>query len=250
MGILSCVYKKPPASFFLLLQLKNNYCFSGKMDHHIPPGYGQENYMYGDPSMVFQGNNEYNMYGPGGPGGRPMSPPPGDEEALPSNENLPTALEEVLAYKEYRVRELGHFGEVEGVDKENKHEPVAVDERREYEVVADENVPEKAKNKKKKTKRHQPKDEDENEQEKNGKNIQEEIQYDDKNPFYRQFAKVFDAFKIIDEKTAKKEEEEEAKKKELQRMLELKKVPKFNDDEDLEDEKKDDDDDKPKISKR
>merc|ERR1712071_680027 len=117
-------------------------------------------------------------YGPGGPGGRPMSPPPGDEEALPSNENLPTALEEVLAYKEYRVRELGHFGEVEGV--ENKHEPVAVDERREYEVVADENVPEKAKNKnfkkkkkKKKTKRHQPKDEDENEQEKNGKNIEE-----------------------------------------------------------------------------
>ena len=58
--------------------------------------------------MVFQGNNEY-MYGAGG---RPMSPPPGDEEALPSNENLPTALEEALAYKEHRVREVGHFGEV------------------------------------------------------------------------------------------------------------------------------------------
>ena len=69
--------------------------------------------MYGDPSMVFQGNNEY-MYGAGG---RPMSPPPGDEEALPSNENLPTALEEALAYKEHRVRELGHFGEVSEAPK-------------------------------------------------------------------------------------------------------------------------------------
>lgn len=55
----------------------------------------------------------------------------------------------------------------------------------------------------------------------------------------------------MDEITVKKEEEEEAKKRELQRMLELKKVPKFNDDEDLEDEKKENgDDDKPKISKR
>ena len=81
--------------------------------------------------------------------------------------------------------------------------------------------------------------------------IQEEIKYDDKNPFYRQFAKIFETFKIVDEKTAKKEEEEEARKKELQRMLELKKVPKFNDEEDLDDDKKDNpDDDKPKISKR
>ena len=72
------------------------------MDHHLPPGYTQDNYMYGDPSMVFQGNNEY-MYG----SGRPMSPPPGDEEAVPGHEHLPSALEEVLAYKEHRVRELG-----------------------------------------------------------------------------------------------------------------------------------------------
>ena len=73
------------------------------MEHHLPPGYGQDNYMYGDPSMVFQGNNEY-MYG----SGRPMSPPPGDEEAVPGHsEHLPSALEEVLAYKEHRVRELG-----------------------------------------------------------------------------------------------------------------------------------------------
>ena len=80
--------------------------------------------------------------------------------------------------------------------------------------------------------------------------IQEDIVYDENNPIYRQFAKIFDAFKIIDEKTIKKEEEEEAKKKELLRMVELKKVPKFNDD-DLEEEKKNDiDDDKPKVSKR
>lgn len=80
--------------------------------------------------------------------------------------------------------------------------------------------------------------------------VQEDIVYDENNPVYRQFAKVFDAFKIVDEKTIKKEEEEEAKKKELQRMVELKKVPKFNDD-DLEDEKKNEpDDDKSKVSKR
>jgi len=222
--------------------------------------------MYGDPSRVFQGNNEY-MYGAGG---RPMSPPPGDEEALPSNENLPTALEEALAYKEHRVRELGHFGEVSETpkvgekDKENVYEPVALDEKREDDLTATDNVPEKAKSKnlkkkkkKKKTKRHQTKDEDDEQQDRTEKNgdddveyeieyVQEEIKYHD----YPQFAKVFEAFKIVDEKQVKQEEEEEAKKKELQRMLELKKVPKFNDEEDLEDEKKDEDDDKPKISKR
>ena len=72
------------------------------MDHHMQPGYGQENYMYGDPAIGFQGNNEY-MFG----GGRPMSPPPGDEEAGPANAHLPSALEEVLAYKEHRAKELG-----------------------------------------------------------------------------------------------------------------------------------------------
>jgi splicing factor 3B subunit 2 len=118
----------------------------------------------------------------------------------------------------------------------------------------------KKKKKKKRSKRRQQRAEEE-ENEKNEEQdenlqveieyIQEEIEIDDKNPFYRQFAKVFEAFKIVDENTVKKEEEEEAKKKELQRMIELKKVPKFNDDEDLEDEKKDNaDDDKPKISKR
>ncbi len=119
----------------------------------------------------------------------------------------------------------------------------------------------KKKKKKKRTKRRQLSKEDEDENEKNDdaaeeflnvdiEYVQEEIVYDDKNPFYRQFAKIFDAFKIIDEKTAKKAEEEEAKKKELQRMLELKKVPKFADEEDLEEKKENADDDKPKVSKR
>lgn len=118
----------------------------------------------------------------------------------------------------------------------------------------------KKKKKKKRTKRRQQKEDDDEENEKNNdadeipqvdiEYIQEEIIYDDKNPFYRQFAKIFDAFKIIDEKTAKKAEEEEAKKKELQRMLELKKVPKFADEEDLEEKKENADDDKPKVSKR
>ena len=117
----------------------------------------------------------------------------------------------------------------------------------------------KKKKKKKRTKRHQQKEEEED----NEKNddaeehpqvdieyVQEEIVYDDKNPFYRQFAKIFEAFKIIDEKTAKKAEEEEAKKRELQRSLELKKVPKFAEEEDLEEKKENADDDKPKVSKR
>ena len=77
----------------------------------------------------------------------------------------------------------------------------------------------KKKKKKKRTKRHQKKEED-NENNDDVEEplqvdieyIQEEIVYDDKNPFYRQFAKIFEAFKIIDEKTAKKAEEEEAKK--------------------------------------
>ena len=144
------------------------------------------------------------------------------------------------------------------------YEPVALDEKREDDLTATDNVPEKAKSKnlkkkkkKKKTKRQQTKDEDDEQQDRTEKNgdddveyeieyVQEEIKYHD----YPQFAKVFEAFKIVDEKQVKQEEEEEAKKKELQRMLELKKVPKFNDEEDLEDEKKDEDDDKPKISKR
>lgn len=74
-----------------------------KMDHHMQPGYGQENYMYGDPAIGFQGNNDY-MFGNAG---RPMSPPPGDEEVGPSNANLPSALEEVLAFKEFRAKEVG-----------------------------------------------------------------------------------------------------------------------------------------------
>ena len=38
-----------------------------------------------------------------------MSPPPGDEEAGLTNvsSHLPSALEEVLAFKEYRAKELG-----------------------------------------------------------------------------------------------------------------------------------------------
>lgn len=69
--------------------------------HHIQPGYGQDNYMYGDPAIAFsQTNNDY-MF----PGGRAMSPPPGDEEAGPAH--LPSALEEVLAYTEHRAREVG-----------------------------------------------------------------------------------------------------------------------------------------------
>jgi splicing factor 3B subunit 2 len=116
----------------------------------------------------------------------------------------------------------------------------------------------KKKKKKKRTKRHQKKEEEDNENNDDVEEplqvdieyIQEEIVYDDKNPFYRQFAKIFEAFKIIDEKTAKKAEEEESKKKELQRSLELKKVPKFAEEEDLEDKKDNADDDKPKVSKR
>ena len=81
------------------------------MDHHRPPGYGQQdNYMYGDPSMGFPGNNEY-MYG----AGRPMSPPPGDEEVQAAHDNLPSALEEVLAYKEHRAREVGHSGDIDEI---------------------------------------------------------------------------------------------------------------------------------------
>ena len=119
----------------------------------------------------------------------------------------------------------------------------------------------KKKKKKKRTKRRQQQKEEEEENERNDdaaeefvnvdiEYVQEEIVYDDKNPFYRQFAKIFDAFKIIDEKTAKKAEEEEAKNKELQKMLELKKVPKFADEEDMEEKKENADDDKPKVSKR
>jgi len=117
----------------------------------------------------------------------------------------------------------------------------------------------KKKKKKKRSRKHQKKEEEEEddhdategtEEKVEIDYVQEDIIYDENNPVYRQFAKVFDAFKIIDEKTIKKEEEEEAKKKELLRMTELKKVPKFND-EDLEDEKKNEaDDDKPKVSKR
>lgn len=72
------------------------------MEHHIPPGYNQDNYMYNaDPAMAgFQGNMDY-MYNTGG---RPMSPPPGDEDVGAGNEHLPSALEEVLA----RVQEAGH----------------------------------------------------------------------------------------------------------------------------------------------
>ncbi|EFX84842.1 hypothetical protein DAPPUDRAFT_222752, partial [Daphnia pulex] len=187
-------------------------------------------------------------------GARPMSPPPGDED-IPAHEHLPSALEEVLAYKEYRVRETGHSGEVDNIINEIPVKTVIetegnIEERKD-DFGGEENLEEKTKTqrnqkkkkKKKRTKRHQQKEEEE-ENERNDdaeeppqvdiEYVQEEIIYDDKNPFYRQFAKIFEAFKIIDEKTAKKAEEDEAKKKELQRSLELKKVPKFAEEEDLE----------------
>lgn len=231
----------------------------------MPPGYGQENYMYGDPSMSYQGN-PVGMYGSGV---RPMSPPPGDED-ISAHEHLPSALEEVLAYKEYRVRETGHSGEVDNIITEVPAESIVeidrnIDEKKD-DLGGEDNVEEKTKTqrnqkkkkKKKRTKRHQQKEEEENEQNDDVDEypqvdieyVQEEITYDEKNPFYRQFAKIFEAFKIIDEKTAKKAEEEEAKKRELQRNLELKKVPKFAEEEDLEEKKENADDDKPKVSKR
>lgn len=260
------------------------------MDHHMPPGYGQENYMYGDPSLSYQGNTG-GIYGSSV---RPMSPPPGDED-VSAHEHLPSALEEVLAYKEYRVRETGHSGEVDEISKfwflrfvfsslnvfqccagsgipeaaeepnteldrnnEERKDDAGGEEIEEEEPKISKN--QKKKKKKKRTKRRQQKDEDDEENERNNdaeeplqvdiEYIQEEIVYDEKNPFYRQFAKIFDAFKIIDEKTAKKAEEEEARKRELQKMLELKKVPKFADEEDLEEKKENADDDKPKVSKR
>lgn len=141
-----------------------------------------------------------------------------------------------------------------------------LDERRD-DLGGDDNVEEetkvqktqKKKKKKKRTKRRQQKEEEE-ENERNEENdeplnvdieyVQEEIVFDEKNPFYRQFAKIFENFKIIDEKTAKKNEEEEARKRELQRMIELKKVPKFAEEEEEEEKKENADDSKPKISKR
>ena len=154
------------------------------------------------------------------------------------------------------------------VEKSTKETVSAVEEKHVEDLIPEEKAEEKTKNKgqkkkkkKKKNRRHQQRDEDDEENEKSDRAnedevdveieyIQEEIKYDEKNPFYRQFAKIFEAFKIIDEKTAREKLEEEQRKKELQRMIELKKVPKFQD-EDLEEEKKEgEDDDKPKISKR
>ena len=143
---------------------------------------------------------------------------------------------------------------------EDKGEDLGVEEKVE-EKTKSKNV-KKKKKKKRSSKRRQQKEDEDEENDKNDKDggdneadveieyVQEEIMYDEKNLFYRQFAKVFEAFKIIDEKTAREKVEEEQRKKELQRSIELKKVPKFQE-EDLEEDKKDgQDDDKPKMSKR
>lgn len=223
-----------------------------------------------------------------------MSPPPGDEEVGGGNEHIPSALEEVLAYKEIRVREVGHTdhdsaaagkstaiidkslliyhsflggvaiseeSQVHQVDESLK-EDIDKEDKKEEQADTEESKPknrnQKKKKKKKRSKRtgfrttEDTKDEEADENEDLAVEIeyvQEEIVYDEKNPYFKQFAKIFDIFKIKDEKTLKKEEEEEAKRKELQRMIELKKVPKFEEEE-IEEKKEPGDDDKPKISKR
>ena len=100
------------------------------------------------------------------------------------------------------------------VEKSTKETVSAVEEKHVEDLIPEEKAEEKTKNKgqkkkkkKKKNRRHQQRDEDDEENEKSDRAnedevdveieyIQEEIKYDEKNPFYRQFAKIFEAFKM------------------------------------------------------
>lgn len=149
--------------------------------------------------------------------------------------------------------------QVDGSQREEYEKEDKKDETAESELSKSKNRNQKKKKKKKRSRKtnfHLSEETDEKGEETDDtanveiEYVQEEIVYDEKNPFYKQFAKIFDVFRIRDEKTAKKEEEEEARRKELQKMIELKKVPKFNDEDDMEEKKDKTDDDKPRVSKR
>ena len=80
--------------------------------------------------------------------------------------------------------------------------------------------------------------------------VQESLDLDLSNPMYRQFAKIFDAFKIQEPEQEEKEKEEKEKSEEEKKEEELKKVPKLLEEDDLIEPEVEDDDDKQKLSKR
>nr|XP_022332731.1 splicing factor 3B subunit 2-like [Crassostrea virginica] len=199
-------------------------------------------------------------------------PPPQLESGASKEIKLPQALEKVLAFKDVRAQEVGvTHEEIEkmntpmerGKDEEDVSEDVGYGT---YDMEEDEEEASKAaaakesKNKKRKKKKKKAKknrllqQQQQQEQEEPAENIQveyvqEQLELDPTDPNYFTFAKIFDAFKISEEKI----EEKTDKKKDVKKEDNLRKMEeddRDDDDSDDDDMVKKDEDEPQKLSKK
>lgn len=210
-----------------------------------------------------------------------VQPPPNVDEManLPEGEmpKLPQALEEALAFKSERARQVGvnpadiERFESEGIDTEDDEVSVERPRKPNQSLQAlvsidDDDRKDKGKRqhkKKKKKKRNRPEEwarqaaeaerrkleeeERQKEPEVEVEYVQDKLDLDPSDPIYRQFAKIFEAFKIHE---GGDDAKDEVKNEVIQDPEEFKKVPKLLEEDDLLEEKEEEDDSKPKLSKR
>lgn len=221
------------------------------------------------PPELLEGRNEY-----------------GEERDMRREVKLPVALEQALAFKSERAKQIGvdpeDIATVDPIEDMSIRQPLGniyddeeEEEEDEQEKASeskkkDRNQRNKRKKKKKKRRRHDNTSatetsdkENAGEREKNNEPeveieyIQETLSALSLPPMYRQYAKIFEAFKMPEAENilAQKQEQldvEEREKDEARKAEELKKVPKSVDDEDDDDHMAEntDGDNKDKMSKR
>lgn len=151
----------------------------------------------------------------------PNQPEQGDKVSDPTNMKLPAALEQALAFKNERVRELGEFDPNDQMNTDIPRETIipdditGLDDLLPYPEIISEKMDTRSskikKKKKKKKKKHsvEQKEFDESTKESSSdsksKENMPEIEYiqeipgiQDLEPMYRQFARVFEAFKLTE----------------------------------------------------
>uniref|UniRef100_A0A8D9AEZ4 Splicing factor 3B subunit 2 n=1 Tax=Cacopsylla melanoneura TaxID=428564 RepID=A0A8D9AEZ4_9HEMI len=211
------------------------------------------------------------------------------EEKERKEVKLPVALEQALAFKSERAKQIGvnpediasvdpieetnigqQLGNIYDDDEEEEEDEDGEDKPIETSKKKDRGGKNKRKKKKKKRRKHNQQAEHQSQSDKenqSGKDEPEvEIEYIQETlsalqlpPMYRQFAKIFEAFKMpepeksLEEIAQEKMEQEEKEREEKKKEEDLKKVPKaaVDDDEDAEQmTSKSDGDPKDKMSKR
>ncbi|XP_052697192.1 splicing factor 3B subunit 2-like [Crassostrea angulata] len=199
-------------------------------------------------------------------------PPPQLESGSSKDIKLPQALEKVLAFKDVRAQEVGvTHEEIEqmntpmerNVDEEDGSEDVGYgtydmeedEEESSKASAAKESKNKKRKKKKKKAKKNRLLQQQQNkepdtptEDDVQVEYVQEQLELDPTDPNYFTFTKIFDAFKITEEKKEDKaDKKEELKKEDLPKKME---EDDMDDDSDDEDMVKKDEDEPHKLSKK